>query len=252
MSNKSLPHQTVPNLTLSPNATRVAKEETKIDPLDELAGLRRKLLGENEIRAEINGVLTFRIVKMILLELERGPVLKQSCYCSISVVNLTKNTHVASKDAGCVTWNQTKHFSVQIPVNRRHPFNLVKLQFFEVPSANPSCARRIGLVSLHLHDIISASPVSGIFEVWDENHLIGDVALEITFNYGVFGYGYATQLKEEKRSTDEMIMYSLFPRINPGEDQLDPDTGVLNIQSTPHPSYIPFKEKVYLSYGKEL
>lgn len=49
-----------------------------------------------------------------------------------------------------------------------------------------------------------------------------------------------------------MVTYSLFPRINPAEDQREPDDPVLVAKATPHPAFVPFKEQVFLSYGKEI
>ena len=48
------------------------------------------------------------------------------------------------------------------------------------------------------------------------------------------------------------MQYSLLPRVTPRRDQREPNEAVQVVTATPHPSFIPFKEKVYLSYGKEI
>ncbi|KNE59415.1 hypothetical protein, variant [Allomyces macrogynus ATCC 38327] len=170
----------------------------------------------------------------------------------MSIRTITKKTHVTRKENGVLHWNQTKHFPVVVPRSRKHPFNLLRIQILEVSSTDPTRTFPIGSVSFHVHDILGVSPIAGIFDLWDQHRLVGDVSLEITFNYGSFGYGYSPQLKEEKRVPEDMITYSLFPRINPPEDQMESVDGVMAVKAVPHPSYIPFTEKVYLSYGKEL
>ena len=53
---------------------------------------------------------------------------------------------------------------------------------------------KLGGLSFHLHDIISVRAVSGSYEVWDEYAVTGLIELEITFNYGMFGFGYSNQV----------------------------------------------------------
>jgi hypothetical protein len=60
------------------------------------------------------------------------------------------------------------------------------------------------------------------------------------------------QLKEEDITLTELVQYSLLPRVIPRRDQREPDEAVTVVCATPHPKYIPFKEPVYLSYGKEI
>jgi hypothetical protein len=44
----------------------------------------------------------------------------------------------------------------------------------------------------------------------------------------------------------------LFPRINPLKENCDPDSIVLHTQAVVHPNFIPFRDRVYLSHGKDL
>ena len=82
--------------------------------------------------------------------------------------------------------------------------------------------------------------------------MVGSIALELTFHYGTFGYGMSQQLLDEDYSAEELIQYSLLPRINPDTDHCEPKEIILKTQAVPHPEFIPFEQKVYLSYGKDL
>ncbi|KAJ3375953.1 Hyaluronan and proteoglycan link protein 1 [Allomyces arbusculus] len=221
-------------------------------PLDDLAALRRVLMAEEDSRPSVTGILSVKIKQVHFLELNEAQLIHSKCFATMSIRTLTKKTHVTRKENGVLHWNQTKHFPVVVPRSRKHPFNLLRIQILEVSSTDPTRTFPIGSVSFHVHDILGVSPIAGVFDLWDQHRLVGDVSLEITFNYGSFGYGYSPQLKEEKRVPEDMITYSLFPRINPPEDQMESVDGVMAVKAVPHPSYIPFTEKVYLSYGKEL
>ncbi|KAI9137033.1 hypothetical protein BKA69DRAFT_1100874 [Paraphysoderma sedebokerense] len=226
---------------------------SKKNPLDELASLRRLLMQDEDIRPCITGVLAVKIKRARLLQLKKTVPTYDNTYCSITIRNFVKRTHVVSKtDCGSVVWNQTKHFPVVVPTSRKHPFNLLRVQVVDFSSQNTLIQKDVGGVSFHLHDMIPVSPITGTFDLWDQNQLVGDLELEITFSYGSFGYGYSPQLKEEKRTVDELLSYSLFPRITPPQDQMESDGTVLIVKALPHPSYIPFKNKVHLSYGKEI
>ncbi|KAI9151098.1 hypothetical protein H9P43_009713 [Blastocladiella emersonii ATCC 22665] len=230
-----------------------ARAENQRSPLDELASLRRTLMADEDTRPSVSGVLSIKVKEVHFLELGSAQLVgKSNCYCSISVRNTIKKTHVACKKNGVLSWDQIKHFPVIVPRSRKHPFNLVKLQILQVSDVDPTHTTLVGSVSFHIHDIISVSPIASVFDVWDEHRLLGDIRLEMTFNYGSFGYGYSPQLKEERRTANEMVAYSLFPRINPPASQMESEDGVMAVKAVPHPPYIPFREKVLLSYGKEL
>ena len=48
------------------------------------------------------------------------------------------------------------------------------------------------------------------------------------------------------------MQYSLLPRVIPRRNQREPDEAVMVVCATPHPSFLPIKEPVYLSYGKDI
>lgn len=60
------------------------------------------------------------------------------------------------------------------------------------------------------------------------------------------------QLFDEDYSPEDVVQYSLFPRISPSAEHCEENDVVLRIQALPHPQFIPFKEEVFLSYGKNL
>ena len=103
-----------------------------------------------------------------------------------------------------------------------------------------------------MHDIITGSPLSKEFQIAGSDLMIGRINLELTFNYGAFGYGMERQLFERDFRIDELISYSLFPRLNPPEEEVFQNGYVIRTEAIPHPSFIPFGQKVYLSYGAEV
>jgi hypothetical protein len=68
------------------------------------------------------------------------------------------------------------------------------LQILQVSNSDSATSHVVGSLCFHIHDIVAVSPVSGMFDLWDQHQLIGDMSLEITFNYGTFGYGYSPQV----------------------------------------------------------
>ncbi|KAL7751116.1 hypothetical protein RI367_003318 [Sorochytrium milnesiophthora] len=262
------------------DVTRMAKDNSVYNkgdvknPLDEISALRRSLMAEEDLRPNVvrrldvtyipgylrltatlggkMGVLAVRIKEAHFIAVKDTTRAHENTYCTVSIRNFCKKTHVRAKQNDRIDWDQTKHFPVVVPQSRKHPFNLVRIQLFEFDSFNPNAHRELGGVSFHLHDIVSVSPIMGAFDVWDQHQLIGDIEVEITFSYGSFGYGYSSQLKEERRTPEEMVAYSLFPRIVPPKEQQEAERGVMAVKALQHPSFIPFKEKAFLSYGKEL
>ncbi|KAJ3099517.1 hypothetical protein HK100_004872 [Physocladia obscura] len=98
----------------------------------------------------------------------------------------------------------------------------------------------------------SANPIAGTYDLWNDNIQVGDIDLELTHSYGSFGYGYSPQLKDEDMTPEEIVTYSLFPRVIPKRDKRELENPVAVVCATPHPQYIDFKEHVYLSYGREI
>eukprot|EP00741_Cyanophora_paradoxa_P009336 tig00000144_g9044.t1 len=208
------------------------------------------LLSEEEVHPAVKGVISLHIKEC--KKLYTGDLSTYTnCFMRISVRNLTKRTRVAQVSYGTVMWDQIKHFPVTVLRNRRHPFNLLTLQLFAFESQNAMSHKPVGSVSLHLHDIVKASPVSGEFDLWDRHHIVGELHLDIAFTYGFFGYGYSVQLKDELQP-EQHVAHSLFPRVDPPEDRREPQRLTMTPKAVRHPAFIPFAQRVVLGYGASL
>jgi hypothetical protein len=123
-------------------------------------------------------------------------------YAIVAVRSFTKRTTSALVKSGTVTWNQTKHFPLIIARNYRHPYNLLQVNIVANSGDDPDYSENIGTVFFHLHDLIQASPISGCYDLWNENVCVGSVRLELTFSYGAFGYGSSSQVYPRTNKTD--------------------------------------------------
>lgn len=137
----------------------------------------------------------------------------------------------------------TKHIPVIVPRNRKHPYNLVKVSLV----ANDENA--VGSCAFNLHDVISIRASEGVYQIWDEFSSVANISLEITFNYGMFGYGFSDRLEEDKTmdlALDESFSYSLFPRILTRPEE-STDIGTFDfVKNGKRPDFIPFKNEVHL------
>ncbi|KAJ3188106.1 hypothetical protein HK101_009200 [Irineochytrium annulatum] len=246
-------------------------EEPQVDEsspsLDDAANVTLMLNDEECVRPALHGVLSAKIRVATLVHFDRAYFVQfvafltrraeivinnSNNFCSLSVRNLVKRTRVCKNEKGLLKWDQIKHIPLAIVRNRRHPYNLFKITVWNFEANKPTELKEIGSVSFHLHDIIKASPIAGTYDLWNDHMQVGDIDLELTFNYGRFGYGYSYQFKEEDVTPEELVQYSLLPRIVPPRSQREPDEAVMVACATPHPKFIPFRERVYLSYGKEI
>ncbi|KAJ3069584.1 hypothetical protein HDU98_007355 [Podochytrium sp. JEL0797] len=179
-----------------------------------------------------------------LIKFEKNAAEMGGSYCTITIRNLVKRTQVTPAEGGILKWDQVKHFPIQIVRNRRHPYNLIKVELFGYAPNSTSDIVMIGAVSFHLHDILRANPIAGTYDLWNDNIQVGDIDLEFTHSYGSFGYGVSPQLKEDDMKPDEIINYSLFPRIIPSDRRKrELDNPVMVACAVPHPPFIDFKEK---------
>lgn len=141
-----------------------------------------------------------------------------------------------------------------VPTVRAHPSNLVCLNVAREDSSPAQLCpdRVIGTVAFHLHDVIKQSPVDGVFDLFDAYQTVGEIKLSLAFSYGLFGYGYSLQLKEDNYTTDHFLKYSLFPRIDPIAGRTDPVKHLLVPKANRHPSFIPFNQRVQLGFGQDI
>jgi len=50
------------------------------------------------------------------------------------------------------------------------------------------------------------SPILGSYDIWNNELFVGTIDLEITYNYGMFGYGYSNQVKKKKKFIIYLIL----------------------------------------------
>nr|KAJ3419775.1 Hyaluronan and proteoglycan link protein 1 [Polyrhizophydium stewartii] len=259
-------------LDVQENETPEDEDEMMLEDsmLNDGIAVQRSLFEEEFHRPMVQGVLAVKIRSAVLSQ----EVLSEfrCLYCTIMLRNFIVRTSVVSTNTPKIVWDQIKHFPARVRVkespspakhlfsyygshlqvvrNRMHPFNHVKVQLLGFDSHGRE--REVGAVAFHLHEIIKASPISGMYDVWGKHFEVGQMELELTFSYGMFGYGSSVQLQDEDILPEEAIQYSLMPRINPAQDLCEPEEPVLAVQAVPHPGFIPFRNKVHLSYGKDI
>ncbi|KAI8622253.1 hypothetical protein BC830DRAFT_1076571 [Chytriomyces sp. MP71] len=240
--------------TLWKSLLNLSGQRSQLDPLDSLhnaAAANRVLIAEESVRPSLRGVLAIKIRMASLIKFDNGHQ-TGGFFVEFSIRSLVKRTQVAQNNEGILKWDQTKHFPIALVRNPKHPYNMLSIRLFSYDAKSSTDVSEVGSLSFHLHDIIKANPIAGTYDLWNANIQVGDIDLEFTFSYGSFGYGYSPQLREEDMSPEEIVTYSLFPRVIPRRDQREPEDPVMVVCATPHPRFIHFKEKVYLSYGREI
>ncbi|EPZ32035.1 hypothetical protein O9G_004865 [Rozella allomycis CSF55] len=207
---------------------RSGRGNAKVNDLDKLSEFQRKLTFDEEIQtAIVNGVVSFNLKSLCIIIPNFDP-------------------------EGYVFYAQITHFPVTVSRWLYSPTNLLKIQIMGYQISAPKEKMCFGSVFFHLFDVIESSPLDYTVEVWNDSHLFGNLSFQITYNYGYFGYGYSSQINEKLRDPDESVRFCLFPRLIPHPEETEPDTCVIITKAVPHPHFIPFKNKVKLSYGKEL
>eukprot|EP01135_Chromosphaera_perkinsii_P011623 Nk52_evm6s2462 gene=Nk52_evmTU6s2462 len=210
------------------------------------------MAAEEQERARINGVLVVNIKCCNNLKYNTKFHSRDvNIYLRISTRGMFKRTKVSSANGGNPVWNDIKHFPLALLSNPKHPFNLIRFEVVGFCSKNISDHKVIGSVAFHAHDIVKSSPAIDNFDLFDQHEAVGTVDLELAFAYGVFGYGYSDQLKEEGRAPEELLTHSLFPRIMPSPERRDVTSNLLLPMTVAHPSFIPFNSKVKIGYGKD-
>ncbi|KNC52037.1 uncharacterized protein AMSG_08291 [Thecamonas trahens ATCC 50062] len=125
-----------------------------------------------------------------------------SGYVRVGVRNLIKRTRVVrlNADGSPSAWNQVKHMPVAVPRSAAHPFGLVSLVLYgQIGCAGQATSGEddieLGSVLFKLHDVIRVQRVVGWFPLRAAHFEIGSIYLELTFSYGLYGYGYSPQVK---------------------------------------------------------
>jgi len=210
-------------------------------------------LEDLEQKPTITGVITFHIkeiVKMYLSDSWSGEHL--GLYVQVSCRGLSKRTSMVVDGNGKASWNQSLHLPVFVVRERLHPFNWIQLDLVSSDMARVGFAEVIlGSVSFHIHDVIRALSTDSEFDVFKNGSYSGTLKMGVMFNYGLYGYGYSAQLPVG-RPIDDQLEHSLFPRVDPPEDRMEPKRATLIPRAVPHPSFIPFREKVHFREEEEV
>ncbi|KAJ3000088.1 hypothetical protein HDV02_000736 [Globomyces sp. JEL0801] len=172
-------HNSLWDLAASEIVTKVTKKDNNNLMADENLAIQRNF--KAGVKSTIPAVLSVKI-KKLSIDKEK---LSQVRFILLIVKRIPK---------GSATFNQVKHFAVNIVDNRSHPHNLVRIDIVGVGRENKEYD--IGAILFHLHDIIKGSPSSGEYGINGQHTIVGFVSMEITSNYGSFGYGYSNQYYE--------------------------------------------------------
>jgi len=236
-------------------AVTIEEQRGKKDvELDEIAAIQRYFLASEDIRPSLNGVVSVTLRSLNLSDVSTANYMSSdinNIYAVLKLRTLSSRTKIIVNDFMSLSFNQTLHFPASVIKNKRHPYNLLSISVYGF-DMDIKDSKNIGNVYFHLHDIISMSPIFGSYDIWNNELFVGTIDLEITFNYGMFGYGYSNQLNEHLSDPTEMCAYSLFPRINPSEGLSRQTGNILSLTATIHPKFIPFNCKVLLSYGLDI
>ncbi|ORX77508.1 hypothetical protein BCR32DRAFT_270629 [Anaeromyces robustus] len=230
------------------------QREKKDIELDEIAAIQRYFLASEDIRPSLSGVVSVTIRSLNFSDISNMNYSSNdfnNIYVILKLRTLSSRTKIIINNSNDLSFNQTLHFPASVIKNKRHPYNLLSISVYGF-DMDIKESINIGNVYFHLHDIISMSPIFGSYDLWNNELFVGTIDLEITFNYGMFGYGYSNQLNEHLSDPSEMCTYSLFPRINPSEGLSKQTDNIISLTATIHPSFIPFNCKVLLSYGLDI
>eukprot|EP00163_Fabomonas_tropica_P007082 TRINITY_DN1671_c0_g1_i1.p1 TRINITY_DN1671_c0_g1~~TRINITY_DN1671_c0_g1_i1.p1 ORF type:complete len:165 (+),score=7.39 TRINITY_DN1671_c0_g1_i1:179-673(+) len=121
---------------------------------------KTNFMQEEEAHPSIQGVLSIRVNSANKLTCEDFRGQPHNVYVEISVRELVKRTKVVQNPASMdPTWDQLKHFPVQVIRNRKHPFNMVSLEVKAFESDNPGRVVQLGSIAFHLHDVVGVSAI---------------------------------------------------------------------------------------------
>ncbi|KAG9392051.1 hypothetical protein J8273_6642 [Carpediemonas membranifera] len=197
------------------------------------------LIADNDTHPAVYGVVRIAIKtgKRILVD-QFFPGSTNS-FVRICSQNNSRKTRVSQITKGLASWNEVKHFPVEVNRNKRHPTNLMTIELYTFSGniAVTEPPKLLGSVGFHLHDLVRAQHVRDEFNLYSGEAMIGALAIEITFTYGLFGYGYAPQMPDLVPA-NKALKRSLLPRVDPPRRRTDPRRQVMLAVATDTPSFI--------------
>ncbi|XP_043205674.1 C2 calcium-dependent domain-containing protein 6-like isoform X2 [Amphibalanus amphitrite] len=155
-----------------------------------------------------------------------------------------KHSHTREKDKVVnvltgVAVDEVKHFSLTVPQQLSDPKNVLKLELYRsLAGDGPSVEPRImGMVEVHLHEIIQAMMVIDVLPLSLNGKHVADLYLEFAFMYGALGFHYSTQLENPGFNPNRDLARTMFPRVALPEDR---DGEVLLPVPQHPPAFIPW------------
>ncbi|KAF0294165.1 C2 calcium-dependent domain-containing protein 6 [Amphibalanus amphitrite] len=137
-----------------------------------------------------------------------------------------KHSHTREKDKVVnvltgVAVDEVKHFSLTVPQQLSDPKNVLKLELYRsLAGDGPSVEPRImGMVEVHLHEIIQAMMVIDVLPLSLNGKHVADLYLEFAFMYGALGFHYSTQLENPGFNPNRDLARTMFPRVALPEDR---------------------------------
>ena len=175
-------------------------------------------------------------------------------YLRIVSRNIVRRTNVALPSSSSLVINEALHFHISVPRKYRHPFNIVLIEVMGFHGAEQASDISLHVVlastSLHLHDIIRARRFDGTMDLYDGLIPTGELDVSIDFHYGLYGFGYSPLLNNGILA-EEALGRSLYPRITDiPRERLLRDHCIVAPKAMHHPSFIPFRERALIGYGR--
>jgi hypothetical protein len=151
-------------------------------------------------------------------------------------------------------WNQVKHLPVKLVRAPRHVFNMLRVEVLCYPREHGFVETEYASICFHLHELASHSFLrgdapsprpfprsfangkyacdkhsglrAGNFDMYSNMTRVGQLQLELAFNYGLYGYGHSPQLSDAMGSFEQLppelrVRHSLYPRVQPPDDRTD-------------------------------
>ncbi|XP_058888100.1 cation channel sperm-associated targeting subunit tau-like isoform X2 [Acipenser ruthenus] len=153
-----------------------------------------------------------------------------------SMPHLCKESR-STKSEVYIRFDEWKYIVVQVPKRRVDDRNKLVVELIGYES-DGGLARLFGKTTLNLLEIIQKMAARELYDLKLKGQVVCKIELEILFSYGTFGYGYSHQLKQKQKELQAMVERSLFIRIPPSEQSMDPHFNVTTGKSEYYPEFL--------------
>jgi hypothetical protein len=113
---------------------------------------------------------------------------------------------------------------IAISRNARHPANIATIELYVFSSTQLTVQPPLllGSVSFHTHDLIRSHQAQSLtFSLFSGENVQAEVTVSIAFNYGLYGFGHSSQLRQSRESPDVALITSALPRLDPPDARVD-------------------------------